>query len=176
MALLKVIWEFSLNFDRSLPAAGVSISAVGLEVLRYAIMWMYNVCFGYSLISYMEYPLLLVQQTILFYFVLKFNQLISVEIALFSLLLVITMLLFMTEMLPRVILAFLIVSIRHLHLFVVHRSIRWIYKWISHFRAAILCAHSCHQSYHSTRWNITNTECGQHKLDQLVHDHLFWNR
>lgn len=128
MALLKVILEFSLNFKRLLPATGLSISAIGLEVLRYAIMWMYNVCFGYSLLSYMEYPLLLVQQTILFYFVLKFNQLISVEVALFSLLLVITMLLFMTEMLPRVILAFLIVSIRNIHLFVAYYSIRWIYK------------------------------------------------
>lgn len=73
-------------------------------------MWMYNFCFGYSLLSYLEYPLLLVQQTILFYFVLKFNQLINVELVLFGLLLVITILLFMTEMLPRIILAFLIVS------------------------------------------------------------------
>lgn len=120
--------QFSLNFERSLPATGLSISAIGLEVLRYAIMWMYNVCFGYSLLSYMEYPLLLVQQTILFYFVLKFNQLISIEIALFSLLLVITIILFMTEMLPRVILAFLIVSIRHLRLFVAYCSIRCIYR------------------------------------------------
>lgn len=71
---------------------------------------MYNFCFGYSLLSYLEYPLLLVQQTILLYFVLKFNQLISIEIVLFGLLLAIMVLMFMAEMLPRVILAFLIVS------------------------------------------------------------------
>lgn len=90
-----------------------------MEVLRYAIMWMYNFCFGYSLLSYLEYPLLLVQQTILFYFVLKFNQLISIEIVLFGLLLAITILLFLIEVLPRVILAFLIVSTprQFVHLF-----------------------------------------------------------
>lgn len=71
---------------------------------------MYNFCFGYSLLSYLEYPLLLIQQTILLFFVLKINHLISVEIILFGILLLITLLLFMTELLPRVILAYLIVS------------------------------------------------------------------
>lgn len=92
-------------------AVGLSVAAVSLEVLRYAIMWTYNCCFGYSSLSYLEYPILLLQQSILLYFVLKFNERLNVQTVLFGSLMVITMTLFMmTEMLPRTILTFLIVS------------------------------------------------------------------
>lgn len=60
---------------------------------------------------YLEYPLILAQQSILFYFVLKYKNLVIIEILLLSMLAYLTIILFMAEILPRIVLDFLIVSI-----------------------------------------------------------------
>lgn len=60
---------------------------------------------------YLEYPLVLVQQSVLFYYVLKFKHLLDTEIVLLSMLIYLTMILFMADILPKTILDYLIVNV-----------------------------------------------------------------
>lgn len=90
---------------------GISLSAVTLEIFRFAVLLCYNYCNGSQLLSYLEYPVLLLQQSTLVYFVLKFNNLLCTEIVLMSILVFITIALFMAEVLPKLLLTYLIVSV-----------------------------------------------------------------
>lgn len=54
---------------------GISITSLYLELFSYTVMMLYNYCYGYSLLSYMEYPVLLVQEYILIFLVLKYKRL-----------------------------------------------------------------------------------------------------
>lgn len=84
--------------------------SLSLEVFRLSILWTYNYCSGYYFLTYLEYPLILAQQTILFYYVLKFKNLLASETVLLSMLIYMTIVLFMTETLPKIVLDYLIVS------------------------------------------------------------------
>lgn len=59
---------------------------------------------------YLESPILLVQLSILFYLVLKYKNLLEIEIVLCSMLVYLTMVMFMVEILPKIILEYVIVS------------------------------------------------------------------
>lgn len=59
---------------------------------------------------YLEHPLILIQQSILFYFVLKYKNLLATEVVLLSMLIYLTIFLFMAEILPKQILEYVIVS------------------------------------------------------------------
>lgn len=83
---------------------------MSIEVFRYLIVWMYNYCYGYAVLSYLEYPILLLQQVVLLYFILKFQNLITVEVIMCGMLLLITVALFMNGVLPREVLTYLLVS------------------------------------------------------------------
>jgi len=91
---------------------GISLLSVSLEVLRMAILWCYNYCFGYPLMTYLEHPVLLAQQFILVYLVIKFNAEFgagSKALSLFAaVFLIISMSLLFVGTLPREILSFLI--------------------------------------------------------------------
>lgn len=73
-------------------------------------MMLYNYCYGYSLLSYMEYPVLLVQEYILILMVLKykrqFNQQTCIAVAGY----VVVVTLFAYQILPKFLLAVLVVS------------------------------------------------------------------
>lgn len=60
---------------------------------------------------YLEYPLVLVQQSILFYYVLNFKRMLNTDTVLLSMLTFLTIILFITEILPKFLLAYLIVNI-----------------------------------------------------------------
>lgn len=94
----------------SLLSTGISLLSLSLEVFRLSILLTYNYCSGYYFLTYLEYPLILAQQSILFYYVLKFKNLLTVETVLLSMLVYLTIFLFMTEILPKIVLNYLIVS------------------------------------------------------------------
>lgn len=85
--------------------------SLSLEVLRQISLLTYNYCYGYPILMYLEYPLILIQQSILFYFVLKYKNLLVTETVLLSILVYLTMALFMIEVLPKTILEYVIVSV-----------------------------------------------------------------
>lgn len=94
----------------SLLSTGISLLSLSLEVFRLSILLTYNYCSVYYFLTYLEYPLILAQQSILFYYVLKFKNLLTVETVLLSMLVYLTIFLFMTEILPKIVLNYLIVS------------------------------------------------------------------
>lgn len=55
-------------------AKGISPTALYLELLSYTVMMSYNYCNGYSFLSYMEYPILLIQEYVLILLVLKYKR------------------------------------------------------------------------------------------------------
>lgn len=55
-------------------ARGISATSLYLELFSYSIMMSYNYCNRYSILSYMEYPILLFQEYILIYLVLKYRR------------------------------------------------------------------------------------------------------
>lgn len=85
--------------------------SLSLEILRLAILLTYNYCYGYPILLYLEYPLILAQQSILFYFVLKYKNRLNIDVVMLPLLIYLTIILFMSEILPKIILEYIIVSI-----------------------------------------------------------------
>ncbi|KAG4071047.1 hypothetical protein HA402_001484 [Bradysia odoriphaga] len=55
-------------------ARGISATSLYLELFSYSIMMSYNYCNRYSMLSYLEYPILLFQEYILIYLVLKYRR------------------------------------------------------------------------------------------------------
>lgn len=55
-------------------ARGISATSLYLELFSYSIMMSYNYCNRYSILSYMEYPILLFQEYILIFLVLKYRR------------------------------------------------------------------------------------------------------
>lgn len=95
---------------------GVSSTSLFLELFSYTIMMLYNYTYAYSLLSYLEYPILLVQEYVLVALVLKYknmlnqNSFISIG-AYFA-----VVLLFAYQICPRFLLAMAVVSINELKL------------------------------------------------------------
>lgn len=102
----KYNWNVCLN-----GSSGISVFSLSLEVVRLSILLSYNYCNGYPPTTYIEYPLLLAQQSTLLYLALKFKNLLYTETVLFSMLLYLTIALFMTDTLPTIALNYIIVSI-----------------------------------------------------------------
>lgn len=55
-------------------AKGISLKGLYLETLSYTVMMAYNYCSGYSLLSYMEYPVLLLQNYVLLALLLMYKR------------------------------------------------------------------------------------------------------
>ncbi|CAG9857479.1 unnamed protein product [Phyllotreta striolata] len=58
-------------------ARGMNIIGLLMELSSYTIMMSYNFRSGYALLSYLEYPIILVQELILIFFVLYYKQLLN---------------------------------------------------------------------------------------------------
>lgn len=73
-------------------------------------MMMYNYCYGYSLLSYMEYPVLLVQEYILIFMVLKYKRQLNQRTYASAGGYIAVVLMFGYQILPKFMLALLVVS------------------------------------------------------------------
>lgn len=109
MSMILFPWIEWIKF--LLSFVGISLFSLSLEVFRLVILLTYNFCYGSPILMYLEYPLVLVQQSILFYYVLKFKHLLDTDIVLLSMLIYLTMILFMADILPKTILEYLIVNV-----------------------------------------------------------------
>lgn len=78
---------------------------------RFTVVTLYNFTNKYSLMTYMEYPIILVQMYIFLYYVLKYKHLLgSLAVPFAALVYFLTIMGFVIEFLPREILNFLVVS------------------------------------------------------------------
>ncbi|GLH14551.1 hypothetical protein R5R35_008735 [Gryllus longicercus] len=96
-----------INLYKVKSAEGLNIYGLLLELSSYTIMTCYNYCNGYALLSYMEYPIILVQEIILIYLVLLYMNLLNAfSVGAFGIYLTITAS-FLLEIFPKSILSFL---------------------------------------------------------------------
>lgn len=58
-------------------ATGLSINGLLMELCSYTVTMLYNFTNGYAFLSYMEYPILLIQEYVLVYVVLKYENLLG---------------------------------------------------------------------------------------------------
>ncbi|XP_059472669.1 solute carrier family 66 member 3 [Neocloeon triangulifer] len=66
-----------LNLYKLKSAKGMNLPGLFLELTSYTVMTCYNYCNNYSLMSYMEYPIILFQELILIFLVLKYKNLVN---------------------------------------------------------------------------------------------------
>lgn len=90
--------------------SGISATSLYLELFSYSIMMCYNYCNRYSILSYMEYPILLFQEYILIYLVLKYKGQLDSNAYKFAGAYFFALSLFLTNIIPTFILALLVVS------------------------------------------------------------------
>ncbi|XP_046996821.1 solute carrier family 66 member 3 [Schistocerca americana] len=97
-----------LNLLKVKSAVGINLYGLLLELTSYTIMASYNFCNDYALLSYMEYPIILVQEIILIYLVLKYKNMVNtLSFAIFGIYLGLTSA-FLTGVLPKTILSILV--------------------------------------------------------------------
>lgn len=89
---------------------GISTTSLYLEILSYTVMMSYNYCNGYFFLSYLEYPILLIQDYIILFLVLKYKHLLSQNAYIGSLMYIVVTLSFLSKILPTFILAILVVN------------------------------------------------------------------
>ncbi|XP_065076022.1 solute carrier family 66 member 3-like [Ochlerotatus camptorhynchus] len=58
-------------------ATGLSLNGLLMELCSYTVTMLYNFTNGYAFLSYMEYPILLVQEYVLVYVVLKYKNMLN---------------------------------------------------------------------------------------------------
>lgn len=81
-----------------------------LELGSYSTTMSYNFVKGYSYLSYLEYPILLLQEYVLIYFVLKYNNLVNSRTIVYSILYLIICGLFLSQIIPPSVLTMMVVS------------------------------------------------------------------
>lgn len=91
---------------------GISILGLCLELFSYTVMMSYNYTNSYDFLSYMEYPILLLQEYALIYFAFKYQNLLGLRTQVVAVLYVIIATLIYLKLFPLVILQFLVVSTR----------------------------------------------------------------
>ncbi|XP_073837264.1 solute carrier family 66 member 3-like [Musca autumnalis] len=87
---------------------GISILGLCLELFSYTVMMSYNYTNRYEFLSYMEYPILLLQEYVLIYFAFKYQNLLGLRTKIVAVLYVIIALLIYLRLFPLVILQFLV--------------------------------------------------------------------
>ncbi|XP_013147949.1 PREDICTED: uncharacterized protein LOC106110610 [Papilio polytes] len=98
-----------LSVKRSRSADCIYILALALEIGGFTVVTLYNFTNKYSLMTYMEYPIILVQMYIFLYYVLKYKHLLgSLAVPFAALVYFLTIMGFVIEFLPREILNFLV--------------------------------------------------------------------
>lgn len=113
---LKKIYKLYFYFVKKLinlfffSFVGISVFGLCLELFSYTVMMSYNYTNGYEFLSYMEYPILLLQEYVLVYFVFKYQNLLGLKTQLITVLYVIIATLIYLKLFPVIILQFLVVS------------------------------------------------------------------
>ncbi|XP_017881488.1 PQ-loop repeat-containing protein 3 [Ceratina calcarata] len=97
-----------LNLLCAKSADQISVVGLLLEVTSYTVMASYNFTNSYSLLSYLEYPVILVQEYILIFLVLKYLNKINTSSILISVLYIIISISLATQLIPKVILTILV--------------------------------------------------------------------
>ncbi|XP_061389009.1 solute carrier family 66 member 3-like [Musca vetustissima] len=87
---------------------GISILGLCLELFSYTVMMSYNYTNRYEFLSYMEYPILLLQEYVLIYFAFKYQNLLGLRTKIVAVLYVIIAVLIYLRLFPLVILQFLV--------------------------------------------------------------------
>ncbi|XP_054012787.1 solute carrier family 66 member 3 [Hylaeus anthracinus] len=96
-----------LNLYNAKSAKGISIASLLLELVSYTVMTSYNYTNGYSFLSYMEYPVILFQEYIMFFLVLKYLNKINLVAALSAVLYFTITICFALRVIPAGVLTFL---------------------------------------------------------------------
>uniref|UniRef100_A0A1L8DTV7 Solute carrier family 66 member 3 n=1 Tax=Nyssomyia neivai TaxID=330878 RepID=A0A1L8DTV7_9DIPT len=81
-------------------ARGISTTALILEVSSYTVTFSYNFCKGYAIMSYLEYPVLLIQEYVLIFLVLKYQDLLHGKSYIFTGIYIFFTTLFLSKMVP----------------------------------------------------------------------------
>ncbi|KAF7414231.1 hypothetical protein HZH68_002720 [Vespula germanica] len=102
--ILKVPQIFNLISLKS--AKQISIVGLLLEITSYTITTSYNYVNGYSLLSYLEYPVILIQEYILIFLVLIYSKQTNIWSLLITIVYVIISICFLLEIIPRIVLTF----------------------------------------------------------------------
>lgn len=89
---------------------GISTLSLYLELGSYTTMMMYNYCHGYAFLSYLEYPVLLVQEYILIFLVVKYKNLLGNNAYAIAGGYAVAVLAFGYNILPKFLLALIVVS------------------------------------------------------------------
>ncbi|KAJ8737909.1 hypothetical protein PYW08_000504 [Mythimna loreyi] len=90
-------------------AEGIFIQAMLMEVFGFSIMTLYNYTNSYSIMTYMEYPIILLQVYVMFYYVLKYKKLLACSmVPIITILYTCTALAFVVGALPKTILSYLV--------------------------------------------------------------------
>lgn len=87
---------------------GISVLGLCLELFSYTVMMSYNYSNSYPFLSYMEYPILLLQEYVFIYFVFKYQSLLGRKTQLVAVLYTIIATLIYFKLFPLVILQFLV--------------------------------------------------------------------
>jgi solute carrier family 66, member 3 len=105
LIMLNTIYKLHISFT------GISLNGLTLELFSYSTTMLYNFTNNYALLTYLEYPILLLQEYALIYYVLKYEKLMGSKNVKYTL---IAYLVFVSGfgigLLPKSILIFLIVS------------------------------------------------------------------
>ncbi|XP_011495347.1 PREDICTED: PQ-loop repeat-containing protein 3 [Ceratosolen solmsi marchali] len=102
--VLKFPQIFKLLKNRS--TTGISFKSLVLELISYSITTCYNYTNDYSLLSYLEYPIILLQEYILIYLVLNYMNLMNLQLLVASSAYFAIFIGLLTECLPKTILTF----------------------------------------------------------------------
>lgn len=81
-----------------------------MELFSYTVMISYNYTSGYDFLSYMEYPVLLLQEYVLIYYAFKYQDLLGKRTQIVAILYTIIATLTYLKLFPIIILTFLVVS------------------------------------------------------------------
>lgn len=103
--ILKVPQIFKLISVKS--AKQISILGLSLELTSYTIVASYNYVNRYSLLSYFEYPVILIQDYILMYLILIYSRKMNVWSLLFTIVYITMSICFLSEIIPKIVLTFL---------------------------------------------------------------------
>lgn len=89
-----------INLYQVKNANAMSIKSLVLELTSYTTMTCYNYVNGYSLLTYLEYPIILVQELVLIYLVLLYRRLINQRTFMWTMLYFVVAFLFMSKIVP----------------------------------------------------------------------------
>ncbi|KAH8379172.1 hypothetical protein KR009_003395, partial [Drosophila setifemur] len=87
---------------------GISVLGLCLELFSYTVMLSYNYSSGYDFLSYMEYPVLLLQEYALIYYAFKYQDLLGMKTQVVAILYSIVVTLVYLKLFPIIILKFLV--------------------------------------------------------------------